>query len=189
MFDVGFTELLLIGVVSLVVIGPERLPDVARTVGKWIGKTQRFVRGVKSDIANELDSGELKQLIGDQREQIDELRKMVRTTARDIESTTTDAVRGARRKLAEMEEAVEEAEEDIEAAADAAAELPPPASAPTLAKRSDETGAGPSPGGGGEPLADEARSPASGTAGSPAEVPAVEAGEERARASGGTGGA
>ena len=111
----GFTEILLIGVVSLVVIGPERLPDVARTVGQWIGKLQRFVRGVKSDISRELDSGELKQLIGDQREQIDELRKMVRSTARDIESTTHEAVRGARKKLDEMEEAVEEVDAEVEA--------------------------------------------------------------------------
>ena len=103
MFDVGFTELLLIGVVSLVVIGPERLPDVARTAGKWIGKTQRFVRGVKTDIANELDSGELKKLIGDQREQIDELRKVVGSTRRELESSTKDVVRGARKKLTELE--------------------------------------------------------------------------------------
>ena len=124
----GFTEILLIGVVSLVVIGPERLPDVARTAGQWIGKLQRFVRGVKSDISRELDSGELKQLIGDQREQIDELRKMVRSTARDIESTTHDAVRGARRKLDEMEEAVDEVDAEVEA--DAGVTPPPKRIAP-----------------------------------------------------------
>jgi len=77
-FDVGFTEILLIGIVSLVVIGPERLPTVARTLGQWIGKLQRFVKGVKTDLASELDSGDLKKLIGDQREQINELRDMVR---------------------------------------------------------------------------------------------------------------
>ena len=128
----GFTEILLIGVVSLVVIGPERLPDVARTAGQWIGKLQRFVRGVKSDISRELDSGELKQLIGDQREQIDELRKMVRSTARDIESTTHDAVRGARRKLDEMEEAVDEVDAEVEA--DAGVE-PPKRIAPPAGSR------------------------------------------------------
>ena len=114
MFDVGFTEILLIGVVALVVIGPERLPDVARSAGKWINKTQRFVRGVRADIANELDSGELKKLLGDQREQIDELRKMVRSTARDIESSTHDVVRGARRKLDELEEATAHVEAEVD---------------------------------------------------------------------------
>jgi len=59
MFDVGFLEILVIGIVSLIVIGPERLPAVARTVGTWVGKAQRFVRGVKSDFASELQSGAL----------------------------------------------------------------------------------------------------------------------------------
>ena len=123
MFDVGFTELLLIGVVSLVVIGPERLPDVARTAGKWIGKMQRFVRGVKTDIANELDSGELKKLIGDQRDQIDELRKIVGSSAREIESSTRDAVRGARKKLTELEDAAARADGQTDGEADADADV------------------------------------------------------------------
>ena len=103
MFDVGFTELMLIGVVSLVVIGPERLPAVARTVGTYVGKLQRFVTGVKRDIRHELESGELKDLIGDQKQQIDELRKMVNTTRRDLEKDTRDVVAGARKKFAEVE--------------------------------------------------------------------------------------
>lgn len=105
MFDVGFTEILMIGVVALVVIGPERLPDVARTVGRWIGKMQRFVRGVKTDLASELESGDLKKLIGSQREQIDELRKIVKTTKREIETSTTDLVQGAKKKFGELENA------------------------------------------------------------------------------------
>jgi len=117
-FDVGFTELLLIGVVSLVVIGPERLPDVARSAGKWIGKMQRFVRGVKTDIANELDSGELKRLIGDQREQIEELRKTIGSTTRELESSTKNVVRGARKKLTELEDAASRADGESEADAD-----------------------------------------------------------------------
>ena len=103
MFDVGFTELMLIGVVALVVIGPERLPAVARTVGTYVGKLQRFVTGVKRDIRHELESGELKDLIGDQKQQIDELRKMVNTTRRDLEKDTREVVTGARKKLAEVE--------------------------------------------------------------------------------------
>ena len=103
MFDVGFTELMLIGVVALVVIGPERLPAVARTVGTYVGKLQRFVTGVKRDIRHELESGELKDLIGDQKQQIDELRKMVNTTRRDLEKDTREVVAGARRKFAEVE--------------------------------------------------------------------------------------
>ena len=103
MFDVGFTELLLIGIVALVVIGPERLPAVARTVGQYVGKLQRFVTGVKRDIRNELESGELKDLIGDQKQQIDELRKMVNTTRRDLETGTRGVVTDAKKKFAEIE--------------------------------------------------------------------------------------
>ena len=103
MFDVGFTELLLIGVVALVVIGPERLPAVARTVGQYVGKLQRFVTGVKRDIRNELESGELKELLGDQKQQIDELRKMVNTTRKDLESGTREVVGDARKTFAAME--------------------------------------------------------------------------------------
>lgn len=95
MFDVGFTEILVIGVVALVVIGPERLPDVARSVGRWVGKLQRFVRGVRSDLASEFETGELKKLLGDQREQIDELRNMVNSARKDFEKSTNEALSDA----------------------------------------------------------------------------------------------
>lgn len=108
MFDVGFTEILLIGIVSLVVIGPERLPVVAKTAGQWIGKLQRFVRGVKTDLASELESGDLKKLIGDQREQINELKNMVNSAKKDFESSTREAVQGAKKSLGELETSVKE---------------------------------------------------------------------------------
>ena len=94
---------MLIGIVSLVVIGPERLPAVAKTAGQWIAKLQRFVRGVKTDLASELETGDLKKLIGDQREQIDELRKMVTTAKNDFEKSTNDAVKDAKSTLDELE--------------------------------------------------------------------------------------
>ena len=112
MFDVGFTEILLIGIVALVVIGPERLPAVAKTTGQWIGKLQRFVRGVKTDLASELESGDLKKLIGDQREQINELKNMVNTAKKDFESSTRDVVKGAKKSLGEMETSVKELDAD-----------------------------------------------------------------------------
>lgn len=61
MFDIGFTELLMIGVVALVVIGPERLPKVARTAGHLYGRMQRYVSDVKSDISREIEIDELKR--------------------------------------------------------------------------------------------------------------------------------
>jgi sec-independent protein translocase protein TatB len=62
MFDFSFGELAVIGTVALVVLGPERLPKVARTVGEWVGKAQRYVSQVKSDINREIELAELKKL-------------------------------------------------------------------------------------------------------------------------------
>jgi sec-independent protein translocase protein TatB len=74
MFDVGFSELILIALVALIVIGPERLPKVARTVGHLLGRLQRYVNDVKSDINREMQIDELKKL----QEQVD-------SQARDME--------------------------------------------------------------------------------------------------------
>ena len=61
MFDVGFTELMVIAVVALIVIGPERLPRVARTLGHLFGRLQRYVNDVKADISREIELEELKK--------------------------------------------------------------------------------------------------------------------------------
>jgi len=61
-FDIGFSEMMVIGVVALVVIGPERLPKVARTAGALFGRMQRYVADVKADINREIDASELKDL-------------------------------------------------------------------------------------------------------------------------------
>jgi sec-independent protein translocase protein TatB len=62
MFDVGFSELIVIAIVALIVIGPERLPKVARTAGHLLGRLQRYVNDVKSDISREMQLDELKKL-------------------------------------------------------------------------------------------------------------------------------
>mgnify|MGYP001030103245 CR=1 FL=1 len=65
MFDIGFSELMLIGVVALLVIGPERLPKVARTAGAWLGRLNRYVSEVKGDIDREMRLEELRKLQGE----------------------------------------------------------------------------------------------------------------------------
>lgn len=62
MFDIGFSELLVIGLVALIVIGPEKLPRVARTVGHLVGRLQRYVADVKSDINREVELDELRKM-------------------------------------------------------------------------------------------------------------------------------
>src|SRR5213075_1330006 len=62
MFDIGFSELMVIAVIALVVIGPERLPRVARTLGHLAGRLQRYVSDVKADINREIELDELRKM-------------------------------------------------------------------------------------------------------------------------------
>lgn len=62
MFDISFTEILVIAIIALVVLGPERLPQVARTLGHLFGRAQRYVNDVKSDIHREMELDELRKL-------------------------------------------------------------------------------------------------------------------------------
>lgn len=66
MFEIGFSELLMVGLVSLLVIGPERLPKVARLAGFWIGKARAMVNSVKAEIKHELQAEELRQILKEQ---------------------------------------------------------------------------------------------------------------------------
>ncbi len=62
MFDVGFSEMLLVALVALLVLGPERLPKVAREAALWLGKARSVINSAKADIKRELDLEELKEL-------------------------------------------------------------------------------------------------------------------------------
>lgn len=66
MFDVGFWELVLVAVVALIVIGPERLPKAARVAGMWLGRARRTLASVKSEIDRELKAQELKEILDKQ---------------------------------------------------------------------------------------------------------------------------
>ncbi|MDQ1362646.1 MAG: sec-independent protein translocase protein TatB [Pseudomonadota bacterium] len=73
MFDVGFWEVALILVLALIVLGPERLPQAARTIGHWVGRVRRYVEGVRSEVEKEFDASELKRILHNQEVQIREL--------------------------------------------------------------------------------------------------------------------
>lgn len=62
MFDVGFSELVVIGLVALLVLGPKRLPEVARTAGRWMGQFRRLVDGVRQDFHSEINTAEFNEL-------------------------------------------------------------------------------------------------------------------------------
>jgi sec-independent protein translocase protein TatB len=66
MFDIGFSEIIFIMVIALLVVGPERLPRIARTAGLWVGKMRGFVSSVKADIDRELATDELRKALKEQ---------------------------------------------------------------------------------------------------------------------------
>ena len=81
MFDIAFSELLVIAVVALIVIGPERLPKTARTLGVLFGRLQRYVNDVKADISREMELDELRKL-----------KQQVQSAATELQTSVTSAV-------------------------------------------------------------------------------------------------
>ena len=84
MFDIGFWELCLIGVVALVVIGPERLPRVAREVGLWIGKIRGFIANVQQDINREISRSEELAKLKEEQEKLAEMHRMIQQQTNEL---------------------------------------------------------------------------------------------------------
>jgi len=93
MFDIGFSEIVLIAVVALVVIGPERLPKAARTMGHLFGRLQRYVNDVKSDISREMELDDLRKLQREVQSAASDLKSSVENAGRDMESEVRDVER------------------------------------------------------------------------------------------------
>ncbi|HUL97306.1 MAG TPA: Sec-independent protein translocase protein TatB [Usitatibacter sp.] len=113
MFDFGFFKLFLLFVVALVVIGPERLPRVARTAGALYGRLQRYVAQVKSDVRREMEAADLHNV-----------KNEFESAARAFQSTVETNVREAE---SQMREATASIERSLEANAPAANDPPVPA--------------------------------------------------------------
>ncbi len=95
MFDIGFWEILLILVLALIIIGPERLPGAARKVGYWVGRARRFVEGVRNDVESEVDLAEFRRLLHNQEVQINELQQRLRaevTASGEVESAVDGTI-------------------------------------------------------------------------------------------------
>ncbi len=88
MLDVSFTELLVVGVVALVVIGPERLPKVARTLGHLVGRAQRYVNDVKTDIQREVELDEFKKL----KDQVQDAAQSVQSSLQNTEASLRNPI-------------------------------------------------------------------------------------------------
>ncbi len=104
MFDVNFSEILVILVVALVVIGPERLPKVARAMGQWLGRAQRFVNTVKQDVNKSMELEELR-----------ELERKVKAEAAALENSVQQAGHDVSGEVRQIEQALEQHATDPDA--------------------------------------------------------------------------
>ena len=109
MFDIGFSEILVIAVIALIVIGPERLPGVARTLGHLFGRMQRYVNDVKADIQREMELEELKKL----RKDVEDSARSIEDAARSFESSVTKEVNAAQEELRALETLADPAKEPV----------------------------------------------------------------------------
>jgi sec-independent protein translocase protein TatB len=135
-FDISFTELMLIGVVALVVIGPERLPKVARTVGHLLGRAQRYVNDVKGDIQREVEIDELRKMK-------EEMESAARSMQSSMQETQTELERNLRSPVDDMKADFESL--DKIATSDEPTLTPPPAVAESVEKASDQQTIAPAP--------------------------------------------
>jgi len=110
MFDIGFSELVVVALVALIVIGPERLPKVARTLGHLLGRMQRYVNDVKADISREMELDELRKL-----------QSTVEEAARSIEQSVHQEIRATESQL----DTITAAATELAPAAPAAEAVPP----------------------------------------------------------------
>lgn len=87
MFDISFFEIMIISIVTLIVVGPERLPQVARTIGHLMSKCRQFVYSVRTDIHNELRMEELKKMHTTMQESVQSIENSVRKEIDEVKST------------------------------------------------------------------------------------------------------
>jgi len=107
MFDMGFTEMMLISIVALVVIGPERLPGVARTAGKYFTRLRNFMMNVRADVESELKADELREMLKKQQEELSSLKGVVEEAGKDLGLSEDLSV-------AEIKKSIEDAMPDLD---------------------------------------------------------------------------
>lgn len=91
MIDIGISKLALIGAVALVVIGPEKLPRVARMVGTLLGKAQRYVSDVKAEVTRSMELDELKKMKESMETAVSDVEQSVKATSNDLEKDWREA--------------------------------------------------------------------------------------------------
>lgn len=108
MFDAGFLEMLIIGVIALLVVGPERLPGVAAKAGKMIGKMKAFIATTREDIEREIRADELQNMLVKQKEEIGELRDMMKNSQNEVQENLKDAGKTLKADVAEAKSSLKD---------------------------------------------------------------------------------
>src|SRR5688572_3953443 len=98
MFDIGFSEMIVIAVIALIVLGPEKLPRVARTAGHLLGRMQRYVNDVKADINREIELDELRKL-----------QKEMQDTAQSVEQTVKGEINAVESEFKQIGDTAQQA--------------------------------------------------------------------------------
>ncbi|MDP1605215.1 MAG: Sec-independent protein translocase protein TatB [Rhodocyclaceae bacterium] len=128
MFDIGFTELMVIALVGLIVIGPERMPKVARTVGHLLGRLQRYVGDVKADIKREMQIEELKKLQSEMSAQVHDMESQVNEQMKATEASLNQSILpSADTTSATADSAIADTPAPAETAISPPTDRPPPA--------------------------------------------------------------
>ena len=144
MFDIGFTELLLIAVVALVVLGPERLPRAARFAGLWVRRARAQWFSVKSELERELAAEELKRSLHDAKQAAARLEETMRETEAEVQARVRAAGEETRREVEDMRRQVTGEPPALETGS---APQPPPTTDDTATRQPDLPGvaSGPHP--------------------------------------------
>lgn len=116
MFDVGFSELIVIAIVALVVIGPERLPKVARTAGLLLGRLQRYVNDVKADISREMQIDELKKLQAQMQESARSLERSISSEIQSVEQLVDQTAQSVEQVAEQTAQPLDQSAQSVEAA-------------------------------------------------------------------------
>lgn len=98
MFDIGFSELLLVAVVGLLVLGPERLPTAVRTTSLWIGRLRRQFTAIRTEVEREIGADEIRAQLRNEEimDQLRESREVLESTSREIRQPLLEAAEAAR---------------------------------------------------------------------------------------------
>lgn len=106
MIDLGISKLAMIGAVALIVIGPEKLPRVARTVGAWVGKAQRYVSDVKAEVNRSMELDELKKMKDSVESAAKDVSQSIQSTASELQTNAADFEKSWAEATSEASQAV-----------------------------------------------------------------------------------